>query len=231
VEGAVSARAWTADRLGDADGPLLAVFVHGGFWRARYGAEQISELAEACAGQAPRPWVWNLEYPRVGMPGGGWPGTALAVGGAVGAAVSAAGGRPVVVVGHSAGGHLALWSAREHPVAGVVSLAGVCDLRAAVNLSHGAVREFAGGVPDDAFYAAASPAERLPLGVPALLIHGDADENVPVEQSRSFAAAAQAAGDDCALHELPGAEHFEVVDPAGRAWPILRQWLLELTGR
>ena len=222
--------AWTADRLGDADGPLVAVFIHGGFWRARYGAEQIAELAGACAADAPRPWVWNIEYPRVGMPQGGWPGTAEAVRDAVGAAVAAAAGRPVVLVGHSAGGHLALWAAREHPVAAAVSLAGVCDLRAAVSLSNGAVRDFAGGDPDDAFYAAASPAERLPLGVPVLLIHGDADENVPIAQSRSFAAAARAAGDDCVLRELRGAEHFEVVDPAGRAWPILRERLVALAG-
>ena len=223
---------WTAERLGDPAGPLLAVFVHGGFWRARYAADTIAPLAEACAASDPYPWVWNLEYPRVGMPGGGWPGTARAVGAAVGAAVEAAGGRPVVVIGHSAGGHLALWAAGEQAraagVAGgagpaaVVSLAGVCDLRAALGLSNGAVRDFAGGAPDDAFYAAASPVERLPLGVPALLIHGDADENVPIEQSRAYAAAARAAGDDCELIELPGAEHFEVVDPAGRAWPVLR---------
>jgi acetyl esterase/lipase len=208
----------------------VVVFVHGGFWRARYDAREIAELARACAQQAPRPWVWNIEYPRVGMPGGGWPGTARAVGEAVAAARAAAQDRPVVVVGHSAGGHLALWAAREHPVATVVSLAGVCDLRAAAGLSDGAVRDFAGRAPDDAFYAAASPRERLPLGVPALLIHGDADTNVPVQQSRSFAAAARAAGDDCELRELPGADHFEVVDPEGRAWPIIRERLVALAG-
>ncbi len=225
--------AWSADRLGDTGGPLVVVFIHGGFWRARYDAGEISELAEACARRPPNPWVWNVEYPRVGMPGGGWPGTAVAVGGAVGAAGAAAGTRPVVVVGHSAGGHLALWSAREHPVALAVSLAGVCDLRAAVRqgLGDGAVTDFAGGPPDDAFHAAASPAERLPLGVPALLIHGDEDDNVPIEQSRSFAAAARAAGDDCELRELPGADHFEVVDPDGRAWPILHERLEELARR
>ncbi len=230
MEGAVSAEAWSAARLGDPDGPLVAVFIHGGFWRARFGAEHIAALAEAAAGEAPRPWVWTIEYPRVGMPGGGWPGTARAVGDAVSAAVAAGGGRPVVLIGHSAGGHLALWSAREHPPALAVSLAGVCDLRAAANLSNGAVRDFAGGTPDDAFYAAASPIERLPLGVPALLIHGDQDTSVPIAQSRSFLAAARAAGDDCELRELPGAEHFEVVDPAGRAWPILRERLVRVAG-
>jgi pimeloyl-ACP methyl ester carboxylesterase len=222
--------AWSADHAGDPDAPIVVVFIHGGFWRALYGAEAIAPLAEAVAGWPPHPWAWIVEYPRVGLPGGGWPGTALAVRDAVGAAVQAARGRPVVLVGHSAGGHLALWCAREHPVALAVSLAGVCDLREAarLRLGNGAVAELAGAPPDDAFYAAASPAERLPLGVPVLLIHGDADDNVPVEQSRSFRASARAAGDTCELRELSGADHFEVVDPEGRATPILRGRLEDL---
>jgi dipeptidyl aminopeptidase/acylaminoacyl peptidase len=136
------------------------------------------------------------------------------------------------VMGHSAGGHLALWAAREHRVALAVSLAGVCDLRAAARdrLGNGAVAEFLGEEPTAELLSAASPAERLPLGVPALLIHGDADDNVPIDQSRSFLAAATAAGDDCELTELPGAGHFEVIDPQGRAWPILRARLERLAG-
>ncbi len=222
--------AWTAERLGDPQGPVLALFIHGGFWRARYDAGEIAALARACARDAPEPWVWNIEYPRVGMPGGGWPGTAVAVSDAVGAAVAVADGRPVVVVGHSAGGHLALWSAGEHPLALAVSLAGVCDLRGGVDLGDGAVRALAGSDPDDAFFAAASPLERLPTGVPTLLIHGDGDDNVPVGQSRTYAEAARAAGDACQLRELPGADHFEVVDPGGRAWPILRERVVALAG-
>ena len=60
--------------------------------------------------------------------------------------------------------------------------------------------------------------------------HGDADEDVPVEQSRSFARMARAAGDACELRELPGGDHFEVVDPEGRAWPILHARLEKLAG-
>jgi acetyl esterase/lipase len=224
---------WSADRLGDPDGGVLAVFIHGGFWRARYDASAIAALASGCADDAELgAWVWNIEYPRVGMAGGGWPGTGVAVADAVGAAVTAAAGRPVVLIGHSAGGHLALWAAREHPVTAVVSLAGVTDLAAAdrAGLGRGAVRELFGseGPPPPEVLAAASPIERLPLRVSALLIHGDADRNVPVQQSRAYAAAARAAGDACELHELPGAEHFEVVDPGGRAWPILRERLVEV---
>lgn len=224
---------WSAERFGDGAGPIVAVFVHGGFWRARWTGDTIAPLARACAAAEPHPCVWNLEYPRVGMPGGGWPGTALAVRDALGAAVEAAGGRPVVVVGHSAGGHLALWAASHHPVAAAVSLAGVCDLEEGVTtqIGHGAVLEFLGADPDSDLYAAASPIARLPLGSPALLIHGDADEDVPVRQSRLYDRAARAAGDDCELHELPGGGHFEVIDPAGRAWPILRARLAALGRR
>jgi pimeloyl-ACP methyl ester carboxylesterase len=226
----MSGAVWSAERFGDVDGPVLAVFVHGGFWRARWAADTIAPLARACAAAAPHPWVWNIEYPRVGMAGGGWPGTAVAVRDALGAAVTAAAGRPVVVIGHSAGGHLALWAAAHHPVATAVSLAGVCDLEEGVRtgIGNGAVLEFLGADPDSGLYGAASPIARLPLGSPSLLIHGDADEDVPVSQSRSFARAARAAGDDCELHELPGGGHFEVVDPGGRAWPILSARLAAL---
>jgi acetyl esterase/lipase len=221
---------WSGVRLGDPDGPMVAVFVHGGFWRARWAADTIAPLARACAAAEPHPWVWNIEYPRVGMPGGGWPGTALAVREALGAAVEAAAGRPVVVIGHSAGGHLALWAAHDHPVATAVSLAGVCDLEEAVvtQIGNGAVLELLGAAPDTGLYAAASPIARLPLRCPALLIHGDADEDVPVSQSRLFEKAARAAGDDCELHELAGGGHFEVIDPDGRAWPILSRRLAAL---
>ena len=223
---------WSAERFGDEDGPVVAVFVHGGFWRARWAADTIAPLATACAEATPHPWVWNLEYPRVGMTGGGWPGTALAVREALGAAVEAATGRPVVVIGHSAGGHLALWAAHEHPVATAVSLAGVCDLEEGVTtgIGNGAVLEFLGARPDSDLYAAASPIARLPLRSPALLIHGDADGDVPLSQSRLYASAARAAGDECELHELPEGGHFEVIDPAGRAWPILSARVAALAG-
>lgn len=223
---------WSAERWGDPAAPVLAVVVHGGFWRARYAADTIAPLA-ATIGERGVAWAWNIEYPRVGMPGGGWPGTALAVSDAVGAAHQAAGGRPVVLIGHSAGGHLALWAAREHPVTGVIGLAAVCDLEATARayLGNGALFEFLGEDPGSELYAAADPMHRLPLGVPSLLIHGDEDENVPIGQSRAYAAAAQAAGDECTLRELPGADHFDVIDPDGPAWPVLAGWLGEIGAR
>jgi dipeptidyl aminopeptidase/acylaminoacyl peptidase len=104
----------------------------------------------------------------------------------------------------------------------VVSLAGVCDLHAgaAAGIGEGAVAEFVGATPDQApeRYRLASPLARLPLGVAQLLVHGDADARVPVEQSRAHAAAAAAAGDPVELVELPGVDHMAVIDPASPAW-------------
>jgi dipeptidyl aminopeptidase/acylaminoacyl peptidase len=140
--------------------------------------------------------------------------------------VEGAAGRPLALIGHSAGGQLALWAAGERPVSLAVSLAGVCDMEAGARAGIGAraVQGFLGAEPDadPDLYVAASPIRRLPLGVPALLIHGDEDDRVPIDQSRVYAAAARAAGDDCSLRELSGVDHFQLIDPAGDAWAIVR---------
>ncbi len=214
---------WSAEVTGPDEGTGVVVLIHGGFWRSHYDLTSLRPIAAGLA--AAGHLVWNIEYPRVGMPGGGWPGTAEAVAGAVDAALVAAGGRRVVVAGHSAGGHLALWAARGRPVAAVVSLAGVADLvgGAREQLGDGAVPAFLGAGPDDdpERYAAASPLARLPLGVPAVVIHGDGDRNVPISQSRTWVTAARAAGDDVDFVELAGADHFDVIAPAGPAWEAL----------
>jgi pimeloyl-ACP methyl ester carboxylesterase len=75
-----------------------------------------------------------------------------------------------------------------------------------------------GEVPDR--YAAASPARRLPLRVPALLVHGDRDDTVPAAMSRDFAAAA-----GCDLAELAGDGHYEHLEPGSRAWATVVEWL------
>lgn len=221
---------WSAERLGPPSGSPLVVFIHGGFWRARWDASTIREIARRCATELGLS-AWNLEYPRVGMEGGGWPGTGDAVRSAVAAALDEAGadGRPVALVGHSAGGQLALWAAAELPsVALAVSLAGVCDLRAAYaqHLGDDAVAELFGGrEPTAAEYASASPVERLPLGVPSLVIHGDSDTRVPLSQSITFAG--RAAG-ECTFVQLRRAGHYDVIAPDGPAWPPLRDALQAL---
>ena len=217
----------------------VVVLIHGGFWRARYDLDLMRPLAADLAGRGMA--AWNLEYRRVGQPGGGWAGTVHDVAAGIDALAGAHPGLDldrVAVVGHSAGGHLALWAAgtplpgtapRAVAVAAVVSLAGVADLEAgaAQGLSDGAVAAFLGAHPAEApeRYLAASPIARVPLGVPQLLVHGDADDVVPVGHSRDYAAAATAAGDAAELLELRGVDHFAVIDPASDAWAATAKWL------
>lgn len=216
------------------------VGIHGGYWRARYGLEYFGHVCAAltAAGAA----TWNIEYRRLGNRGGGWPGLFLDVGQACDHLRALAHTYPldlsrVVAIGHSAGGQLALWAAGRHRIAqasplhalnplavgGVVALAGVCDLRQAweLRLSDAVTDQLLGGSPErwPERYAAASPAELLPLGVPQLLIHGTADEHVPYALSREYATAALAAGDPATLLTLPGAGHFGLVDPQAQEWP------------
>jgi acetyl esterase/lipase len=224
------ASGWMAERLGAASGSPLAVFIHGGFWRERWDASTMRELARRCATELGAS-AWNLEYPRIGMDGGGWPGTGAAVRDAVAAALLQAGtaGRPVVLVGHGAGGQLALWAAAELPsVTLAVALGGICDLRAAYadGLGSDAVAELFGGrEPTAAEYANASPIERLPLGVRSLLIGSDDDEWVPLSQSITFAG--RAAGESTFVH-LRRARHYDLIAPDGPAWPALSEALRAL---
>jgi acetyl esterase/lipase len=211
----------------------VAVVLHGGFWRERYDRTLMEPL---CTDLAESGWAaWNLEYRRVGG-GGGWPATFDDV--AAGLDHLAAVAAPldlarVVTIGHSAGGHLALWAAsRARPgvaVTGAVGQAAVSDLAAVarLGLSNRAAEELLGGSPDQVpdRYAAASPVQRLPLGVPLLLVHGARDDTVPVALSSDFQRAAAAAGDTCdlAIGEHDG--HFEHLDPASGAWATVKRWL------
>jgi dipeptidyl aminopeptidase/acylaminoacyl peptidase len=135
----------------------------------------------------------------------------------------------VVAVGHSAGGQLALWLGARPGVTAVVALAAVSDLAAAarLGLGGGAAVELLGGSPEEVpdRYRLASPRERLPLGVPQLLVHGELDDRVPVSMSRDHAAAASAAGDRADLAVIPGAGHPETIDPESRAWRAAAEWL------
>jgi acetyl esterase/lipase len=213
----------------------VAVVLHGGFWRARYGRKLMHPL---CDDLAARGWAaWNVEYRRLGArSGGGYPRTLADV--AVAVDHLARQNRltvlsPLVAIGHSAGGHLAAWLATRNdarvPVTGVVAQAGVLDLRLAaeLRLSRGVVHRFLGGAPEavPARYALASPAERLPLGVPALLTHGGRDDIVPPVMSERFAIAARAAGDSVDLVMDADAGHFEHLDPGSGLWQAVTAWL------
>jgi dipeptidyl aminopeptidase/acylaminoacyl peptidase len=214
----------------------LAVVIHGGFWRAKYDLEYIRPVCDALvhAGIA----TWNLEYRRIGNPGGGWPGTFDDVAAGVGHLASLASTFSVdldrvITIGHSAGGHLALWVAAQNSLfIGAISLAGVVDLRRAseLQLGNGIVADLLGDSPHEVpeRYDFASPIERLPLGIPQQLFHGTADANVPLEISDRYVHTAQLRGDDAKLIALEGAGHFDVVDPRTKEFALIRQAAVEL---
>lgn len=229
--------------LPDAARPPAVCLFHGGFWRVPYGRDQMTPLAEDLVTRGFA--VWNLEYRRLGD-GGGWSTTFEDVAAGVDRLASLAGddigldlGR-VAAVGHSAGGHLALWSAGGRKLEGVepaprvrvvaaVGQAAVADLERAHDLAlgRGVAAELLGGSPAAVpeRYGLASPRHLAPLGVPQFLVHGESDDVVPVEMAVEYVAAARAAGDDVALLTLEGVGHFEHLDPAGEAWGAVASWL------
>ncbi|MEW1658274.1 alpha/beta hydrolase [Streptomyces sp. NPDC093707] len=205
-------------------GPLV-ILLHGGFWRAAYDRRHLSPCAAELARHGLP--VALAEYRRVGA-GGGAPQTFQDVPAAVAAAAGAGaepGGPPreVVLVGHSAGGHLALLAAARPgtPVTRVIAVAPVADLARAheLGLSDGAVAGLLGPGPGFAGrLAAADPVRHPPAGVPVTLLHGTADPDVPVDLSRRYAAAHPAA---TALHELPGTGHYAALTPGTDAFGAL----------
>jgi acetyl esterase/lipase len=219
--------------------PLLLV-LHGGFWRSAHGREVAGPM---CAALRDDGYVTAaVEYRRTGA-GGGWPATCEDVAaasrtlpGLVARAVRSELGPtelgPTALVGHSAGGHLALWAGSQAEVprlSGVISLGGVCDLARADELrldragDDGAVATLLGGRrPEYAErYAAADPMQLPPPPAPVVLIHGLDDDIVPIELSRRYASYASSAGADVRLLELPGVEHFGPIDPLSSAWPFV----------
>jgi dipeptidyl aminopeptidase/acylaminoacyl peptidase len=197
---------------------LTVVVIHGGFWHERYDLELGRPLSrDLVAHGVP---AFTLEYRRIGG-GGGWPET----GDDVLAAIDAL-NRPVVTLGHSAGGHLAVWAAARHPlVLGAVSQAGVLDFTADPYIP-GRAAELLGGTPAEVpdRYADASPAANLPIPKPLVLIHGEDDEDVPVAQSADFATASGAT-----LIRLPDTTHMDLITPGTEAWTRCRTETLTLS--
>jgi acetyl esterase/lipase len=228
---------------GDGRWPV-AVLMHGGFWSARYDLRLGDRLVEDLAGRGFA--VWNLEYRRLGWrSGGGWPATLedVAAGmdhlGKLDAPLDLA---RVVAIGHSAGAQLAFWAAARRGLpagapgaepsvrpSAAVAQAGVLDLREAarLELARGATQRFLGGPPGKLprRYDLASPIERLPLGVPQLLVHGEADDLVPIAIARRHHERAREAGDRCELVALPGVGHMKHLDPRSEAWQAAVRWL------
>ncbi len=196
----------------------VVVILHGGFWRAAYDRTHLGPLAStlASAGYV----AVTPEYRRTGG-GGGWPETFDDVLASLTALPGSYASGPPVLMGHSAGGHLALWAAtRGIALRGVVSLAGCADLTlcARLDLDDGAAKLLLGGSPDEVpgRYAAADPALLPAPPAPVTVLHGTADDRVPVEVSRSYASRTGAY-----LRTLPGIGHFALIDPLSPAWPIV----------
>ncbi len=221
-------------------GPYPAVImIHGGCWQASvadhtlmsYAAEDLRRRGIA---------VWNIEYRGVDQPGGGYPGTFRDVGAAIDRLSIEApheniSMKRVVLLGHSAGGQLALWAAARYklpdgsslhwaapqPVAGVVDIAGIPNLKTDTGTACGAIvlRQLTGAPtaarPD--VYADTSPAALLPLGVPQVVIHARQDSTVPPAVGVAYVKAARAAGDTVAFHSPPG-NHVSEIAPGQPAW-------------
>ncbi|MGK5548597.1 alpha/beta hydrolase [Streptomyces sp. URMC 127] len=206
-------------------GPAAGVRVtllHGGFWREAYDRRHLAPLAAALAAQGRE--VALAEYRRVGA-GGGWPQTLDDVMRALGVRVRPSRRARHILVGHSAGGHLALCAAsgivRPPGVEAVVAVAPVADLARArqLRLSEGAVDDFLGG---GQHYPQADPVLRGPARIPVTVLHGDADADVPVALSRSYAAAAMRhPGAEVTLEILPGVGHYAPVTPGTTAYAAL----------
>ncbi len=245
---------WLPAGAAGAKAPVV-VFLHGGWWRAEFGLDYGSHLCAALKRE--RIACWSLEYRRVGQPGGGWPGTFEDVGFGFGFVRVLAGMYPldldrVVVVGHSAGGHLAFWLAgRPHlpesgplrppekmlPMRGVVGLAAVVDLRMTIDLAEGIfardsheVMDFMRATPAQApeRYRAGNPGDLLPLHVPQMLLQGSVDGQIPPELPVRWTARGHRMGETVNFESVVDADHFDVVDPESKAWPQVRDAIKRL---
>lgn len=239
------------------DGLPVVFMLHGGYWRAAIDRTHLGPFAAELA--ALGHVVICPEYRRTGG-GGGWPATFTDVAAAVDALPALlheelygrAGTGRVVLMGHSAGGHLAMWatmrgrlpagSPGEHrhtaivpghrpgslTIAGVVALAPVIDLGEAYRrgLDDDATGALLGGGPLDVpgRYAVADPAMLGEPGEPAVIVHGDRDGRVPLDMCQSYAAAT-----GVPLVVVPGADHFALIDPLSAAWPYVLAALARFT--
>jgi acetyl esterase/lipase len=226
-------------RIPKSGGPFPIVMnIHGGFWRAKYDLAHAGHLCAALTAKGLA--TFNLEYRRVGNKGGGWPGSLED---------TVAGFRflpqiakrykldsnRVVVMGHSAGGELALCLAAHEPaVKSVISLAGVVDLQAAFDdhLSNDAVVGFMGGKPKDVpeHYHEADPLQLSISKAEQWLIYGLSDDVVPPAYSRNYVQLKKQKNENAHLVEVAQAGHYELIDPHSTAWPKVEQTALHLLG-
>jgi len=224
---------------GKAGSHPLVMNIHGGFWRAKYDLEHAGHLCAALTGAGFA--TANIEYRRVGNEGGAWPGTFEDVRSAFSylrqnAQQLGFDAQKTVVMGHSAGGQLALCLAAHEPaVHSAVCLAGVVDLKRAyqLHLSNDAVVEFLRGTPKEVpdHYREADPMQLSIRQARQWLIHGTVDDTVPCEFSRDYVAAkskrTSTEKEEAHLVEIPGASHFDLIDPRSAAWTQVSDTVLK----
>jgi len=199
------------------------VLIHGGCWSNAYSVEHTLPMAEALSGEGYT--VWTTEYRRVGDAGGGWPGSLDDIKAAI-RYVHQRSGRPPVLVGHSAGGHLALKAAEAASlgIQGVVALAPITDL-----VSYGAepggcqsmVPKFMGDTeyqPNERYREASVDASRL--AVPVRIVIGKEDPIVSMAQVISFPQASIAIE--------PAAGHFDLIHPKTDAFQTVVEQIKDL---
>ncbi len=242
-------------RLPSGNGPHpVVVFVHGGCWLSDFDLGMAANLS----GELARAGIasWTVEYRRIGNDGGAWPGTMHDLSNSIehlrkiapehGLDLSR-----VVLMGHSAGGHLVLWyaaknnldSSSEFHNSNPLEISGVVPLAAISNLSTyrheydtqdcntgvpGLLKAEPEDVPER--MAQVNPVELLPLNVPVRMVHGAADVLVPLRQSTAFLLEARKAGDDITLAVVDGAGHFDVIAPISTAWKIIMRETRQLLG-
>ena len=233
--------------LPEGPGPFpLVIMIHGGCWQAAIPGTILQDQLNADLKQHGYA-VWNITYPRIGHETGGYPGTFQSVAAAVDHARALADEYPLdltrsVVMGHSAGGHLALWSAARGQSGpgllsdetsqlflpgAVITLAGINDLEAYRADGPGAC-----GEPEtvDALidfatradpFVDTNPARLLPLSVEQVVISGALDPIVPASFGKAYATAATAAGDEVLEITIEDAGHFELIDPTAPGWTVV----------
>ena len=244
-------------RVPSGAGPYpMAILIHGGCWKADFATlRDLAPMADALKAEGIA--TWNIEYRRLFQTGSGWPGTYLDVSKGVDYVRSIAADKKldltrVIVIGHSAGGHLAMWVAARArlstasplyvkdplPIRGVIDLAGTGDMEAFIQFEqqgcHGAVvEEMLGGKPIDVpeHYAQASAIKMLPLGIPQILIWGKNDDIAPILLGERYMLAAKQAGDPVRLVSIPDVGHFEIASPLATTWPAVRSEIVALLAK
>ncbi len=230
----------------------VVVIIHGGCWLDAYDLHLMDAMATNLTGQGFA--TWNLEYRRVGNEGGGWPNTFLDVAKGINHLREIAEEyrldlSRVVVTGHSAGGHLALWLADRVnlpetsdlflpdplPTSGVVSLAGIVDLSTYLDRSGGScgssVSSLIGGFPEEypERYVQGSPINLLPSGIRKVLVTGKRDGIVPIAHVKPYFEKAKAGGEKIQSIEVDNAGHFEVISPGSVAWPFIEKAIVKMS--